>query len=208
MRGRSIDLTPAVHADATLTTPEALWAADCLAALDAAAAEGRLTEHQAQVFETRRLRRIALLSRRDPSGVLGPGPEPPAAPSHLHHTRADAAEAVTRYRDRYGPRRSGPGPHSALLGPDPGHCPEQPRRRRWYDSALEALRRVARAVKAHSDRGGLPRPQPPGKTAPPIKDWSDTAERAPMQLQPATVHHDLEDYLDAQAEDDQIEMML
>ena len=29
-----------------------------------------------------------------------------------------------------------------------------------------------------------------------------------MQLQPATVHHDLEDYLDAQAEDDQIEMML
>ena len=80
MRGRSIDLTPAVHADATLTTPEALWAADCLAALDAAAAEGRLTEHQAQVFETRRLRRIALLSRRDPSGVLGPGPEPPVAP--------------------------------------------------------------------------------------------------------------------------------
>ena len=127
---RPLDLTPAVHADATLTKPEALRATDFLAALDAAAEDGRLTEHQAQVFETRRLCRIALLSRRDPSAVLGPGPGPPAAPSHLHHTRAGAAEAVTRYRDRYGPRRSGPGPHSALLGPDPGDCPEQPRRRR------------------------------------------------------------------------------
>ena len=205
---RPVDLTPAVHADATLTKPEALWAADSLAALDAAVEDGRLTQHQAQVFEARRLRRIALLSRRDPSAVIGPGPEPPTAPSHLHHTRADAAEAVTRYRDLYGPRRSGQGPYSALLGLDPGDCPEHPQRRRWYDSALEALRRVARALNTHSDRGGLPRSQSPGKTAPPIKDWSDTAERDPMQLQPATANHDLEDYLVAQAEADEIEMML
>ena len=191
-----------------LLRSEALWAADSLAALDAAAADGRLTEHQVQVFETRRLRRVALLSRRDPSAVIGPGPEPPTAPSHLHHTRADAAEAVTRYRDRFGPRRSGPGPHSALLAPDPGNCPELPQRRRWYDTALEALSGVARALRAHSARGGLPRPRPPGKTAPPIRDWSDVAENIEMQLQAATVHHDLEDYLDAQAEADQIEMML
>lgn len=207
---RPLDLTPAVHADSTLTVPEALWAADSLAALDAAAVDGRLNEHQAQVFETRRLRRIALLSRRDPSAVLGPGPEPPSAPSHLHHTRADAAEAVTRYRDRYGPRRSGPGPHSSLLGADPGDCIEQPQRRRWYDAALNALRRVARALKAHSDRGGLPPPrtQPSPTTPQPVRDWSDTAEKTTMQLQAATVNHDLDDYLVAQAEPEEIDMML
>lgn len=205
---RPLDLTPAVHADATVGSTEAAWAADSLAALDAAAEAGMLTEHEAQVFEARRLRRIALLTRRDPSGVLGPAPEPPDAPSHLHHTRADAAEAVTRYRDRYGPRREGPGPHSALLGADPGDCAHQPLRRRWYDTALAALRKVARALKAHSDRGGLPPPRPSGRSVQPVRDWSDTAERAPMQLQPATVHHDLEDYLAAQAEADEIELML
>ena len=160
---RPLDLTPAIHADATLTASEASWAADSLAALDAATEAGRLTEHAAQVFEARRLRRLALLSRLNPSGVLGPAPEPPEAPAHLHHARADAAEAVTRYRDRYGPRRGGPGPHSSLLGPDFGDWPEQPQRRRWYDAAIEALRRAASALKAHSDRGGLPRPQPPAR---------------------------------------------
>ena len=45
-------------------------------------------------------------------------------------------------------------------------------------------------------------------TSPPIKDWSDIAERAPMQLQPASVHDDLVGYLVAQAEAEEIEMML
>ncbi len=206
---RPADLTPAIHADTTLTASEAAWAADSFAALDAAEAEGRLTEHEAEVFEARRLRRLALLSRRDPAAVLGPGPEPRQAPAHLHHARADAAEAVTRYRDRYGPRRGGPGPHSTLLGSDPGDCPQQPQRRRWYDTALEALRKAARALKAHNDRGGLPLPNPQPATVPePIKDWSDTAERADIQLQSATAQHDLADYLATQAETEQIEFMI
>ena len=36
---RPLDLTPAIHADATLTASEASWAADSLAALDADTAE-------------------------------------------------------------------------------------------------------------------------------------------------------------------------
>ena len=44
---RPLDLTPAIHADATLTASEASCAADSLAALDAATEAGRLTEHEA-----------------------------------------------------------------------------------------------------------------------------------------------------------------
>ena len=178
-----VELTPAAILDRSVRAEDAAWASESLAALDQAHKLGLLTDHEADVFEHRRLRRLSLMSRNDPSSVLS-GHTPhitPQAPASLRHAEADAAEAVASYRDRYGPRRDGAaGEAGTLLGyPPPQSAADK--RRRWYQRAIDALRRLTKSQSDSSERRGLPAPasaQPAAPTAAPVPDWSDAAEHA------------------------------
>lgn len=199
-----VELTPAAVLDSSVRAEDAAWASESLAALDQAHKLGLLTDHEADVFEHRRLRRLSLLSRSDPSSVLaGHAPQVgERAPASLRHAAADAAEAVTSYRDRYGPRRDSTVEHGALLGYPPSQSAAA-KRRRWYQRAIDALKRLTRSQSGASERRGLPEPareQPAPAPAPALPDWSDFAEHAPADVgeRPAA---EATDYLQGALED-------
>lgn len=177
---RPVELTPAAILDSSVRAEDAAWASESLAALDQAHKLGLLTEHEAEIFEHRRLRRLSLLSRHEPSSVLA-GHTPRVAersPASLRHAEAGAAEAVACYRDRYGPRRDlAAGEHGALLGSPPSQSASD-KRRSWYQRAIDALRRLTESRTGASKRRGLPEPahRQPAAPAVAMLDWSDAAE--------------------------------